>query len=32
MGIKLGIEIGMNFNAVWKFEIAIIFQMEIGWK
>jgi len=29
MGIEIGIEIGMNFNGVYKFEIGIIFQMEI---
>jgi len=29
MGIKIGIEFGMNFNAVWKFEIGIIFKGEL---
>jgi len=29
MGIKIGIEIGMNFNGVGKIKIGIIFQMAI---
>jgi len=29
MGTKIGIEIGMNFNGVWKLEIGMIFNIEM---